>query len=365
MATYRYLFADLLTNTILAELPITGVNFTQTLNAAGTFTGRLLLSDIESASFNIPNSTIPGRTALYVDRDGVLVWGGVIWFREYNSVSQKVQLTGREFESYFERRRITTNNTFTNIDQFIIAESLVNTAQSVANGNIGVVVPTTTSGVLVSRTYYSYELKSVYSALLDLSRSNNGFDFNIAVAYDGVGVPRKTLNLSYPQSGTRYVSTNPAAPVLEFPAGNIIEYTYPEDGSLAANNIYAVGAGSNEGKFIALATDTTKLANGWPVLEDSVNYSDLTDTALITRLASGQVAAVSYPPTTIQVIAPPYQNPVLGSYAIGDDFRVRITDERFPLGLDTVYRLVALNVTPGEDNPERVTMTLTLPTAGA
>lgn len=27
MATYRYLFADLLTNTIIGELPLTGVSF--------------------------------------------------------------------------------------------------------------------------------------------------------------------------------------------------------------------------------------------------------------------------------------------------------------------------------------------------
>jgi hypothetical protein len=99
------------------------------------------------------------------------------------------------------------------------------------------------------------------------------------------------------------------------------------------------------------------------LLEDSANYSDVTDATLLGGLASAQVNAVSYPPTTMRIVAPPYQNPVLGSYVIGDDVRVRILDDRFPTGLDTTYRLVALSLTAGENGPERVTLTLTLPTA--
>ena len=34
--TYRYLFADLLTNEITAELPLTSVSFTEQLNQAET-----------------------------------------------------------------------------------------------------------------------------------------------------------------------------------------------------------------------------------------------------------------------------------------------------------------------------------------
>jgi hypothetical protein len=39
-----------------------------------------------------------------------------------------------------------------------------------------------------------------------------------------------------------------------------------------------------------------------------------------------------------------------------------ITDERFPNGLDEIYRIVGLNVEPGENGPERVTITLTITT---
>jgi hypothetical protein len=197
--TYRYLFADLLTNEIIAELPLTGVNFTQQLNSIGTFTGHLLLSGVNSTQTNVINATIPGRTALYVDRDGALVWGGIIWQRTFTSGNQQLSLTAREFESYFEKRVITSTVAYTNTDQLTIAQNLISNAQAVASGNIGVTVGTETSGVLISKTYYSYELKNVFNALQDLSKSNTGFDFNVYVYYDSNKNPAKLLRLGYPR----------------------------------------------------------------------------------------------------------------------------------------------------------------------
>ena len=358
MATeYRYLFANLLTNEILGELPLTGVTFTQQLNQAGTFQGHLLLTGV-SAEFNVDASTTPGFCCVYVDRDGVLVWGGVIWGREYNSDNQTLTLSAREFESYFERRRISSTVAFTNTDQLVVAQTLFNNAQATAFGNIGVVVGTETSGVLVDRVYYDYELKTVYSAVQDLSRQEDGFDFVIDVSYVG-GVPTKTLQFGYPRIGVVYSDTSASVPVFEFPAGNIVAYSYPEDGSIAANKIYALGAGSNEGKLISIQTDATKYVSGWALLEDQANYSDITDQTVLDELATGQVLAVSYPPTVIKIVVPAYQVPVFGTYSLGDDARLRIKDNRFPAGLDEVYRIVGFNVQPGEAGPERVTITLT------
>jgi len=356
--TYRYLFADLLTNDLLGELPLTGVSFNQQLNQAGTLQGHLLLSGVNSAGLNVDASTIPARCAIYVDRNGTLVWGGVVWGRDYNSANQTLTITAREFESYFERRRITADAVFTNVDQLTVAQSIFNTAQSATNGDIGVIVPTNTSGILISRTYYGYEYKQVYGAVQDLSRALDGFDFNIRVSYSS-GVPIKTLQLGYPRLGTEYSITSVTAPVFTLPAGNIVEYSYPEDGSIAANTIYGLGAGSNEGKLISTQSDATVLTAGWPLLEDQANYSDITNTTLLSQITQGVLNGLSLPPTTIKVAVPAYQDPEFGTYSIGDDARLIITDNRFPDTLDQVYRIVGLNVQPGEDNPERVTITLT------
>ena len=358
--TYRYLLADLITNEIIAELPLTGVSFTQQLNQAGTFQGHLLLSGVNADALNVDASTIPARNAIYVDRDNVIVWGGIIWGREYNSTSQTLTITAREFISYFERRRINTTAVYSATDQLTIAQNLIQTAQTQPYGNIGITYNTdgqTTSGVLINRIYYNYELKSVFQAIQDLSRQTDGFDFSIDVYYES-GSIIKAFNTYYPRLGGTYDVNDPYAIVFNMP-GNIVEYVYPEDGSIAANKIYSLGAGSNEGKLISIATDSTKLTDGWALLEDQANYSDITDQTVLDELANGRVTAFSYPPTTIKVIVPAYEAPVYGTYEVGDSARLIITDSRFPNTLDAVYRIVGLSVQPGEDGPERVTVTLT------
>ena len=362
--TYRYLFADLLTNEIIAELPLTAVSFTQQLNQAGTFTGRLLISGINTDQYNVDASTQPARNALYVDRNGTLVWGGVIWNREYSSADQTLTITAREFESYFEHRLITTTTAFTATDQLVIARTLINNAQAVASGDIGVQVGTETSGVLIDRVYYDYELKNVWQAIKDLSNQDDGFDFNIRVQYDGItNEPEKILVLGYPRTGDIDTGIgDTGTPVFMFPAGNMVEYQYPEDGSIIGNSLYVIGAGSNEGKLEAYAADTSKLAAGWPLLENSANYSDITDQVVLDELATAQVLALSEPPPIINIVVPAYEDPVFGTYSIGDDARLMITDPRFPNGLDEVYRIVGFNVQPGENGPERVTITLTITT---
>ena len=358
--TYRYLLADLVTNEIIAELPLTGVSFTQQLNQAGTFQGHLLLSGVNADALNVDTATIPARNAIYVDRDNVIVWGGVIWGREYNSLSQTLTITAREFISYFERRRINTTTVYSSTDQLTIAQNLVQIAQTQPYGDIGITYNTdgqTTSGVLINRVYYNYELKSVFQAIQDLSRQTDGFDFSVDVYYSS-GSIIKAFNTYYPRTGGTYSTSDPYAIVFNMP-GNIVEYVYPEDGSIAANKIYSLGAGSNEGKLISIATDSTKLTDGWALLEDQANYSDITDQTVLDELANGRVTAFSYPPTTVKVIVPAYEAPVYGTYQVGDDARLIITDSRFPNTLDEIYRIVGLSVQPGEDGPERVTVTLT------
>jgi hypothetical protein len=362
VSSYRYIFADLLTNTILAELPLTGVSFSQQLNTAGTFTGKLELSDISATNLNAINATIPARTALYVDRDGTLIWGGIIWQRVYTSKDQTMTLTAREFESYWERRRITSDVAFIGTDQLTAVQSIVNTAQSATNGNIGITVGTETSGIFVNRVFYGYEFKTVFGAIQEFSRSTTGFDFNIQVYYDANGNPAKLLRLGYPRYGKKYSATSISSIVLELPA-NITDYTWPDDGTLAANYLYTLGAGSNPGKLTYTAIDGSKIAAGWPLLEEQANYSDVSDLTLLAGLGNGQVAVISSPPVTIKITLPASQDPILGTYEVGDDARVRILDDRFTSQLDAIYRIVAFSVTVGDNNnPELVSLTLTTTT---
>ena len=101
---YRYYTADLLTNEILAEIPFRGVSYERAIKGAGGFSGSIPVIDA-TKSMDIYESTMPGNTALYVVRNNVCVWGGIIWSRQYDVVGRVLSVSASEFTSYFYHRR--------------------------------------------------------------------------------------------------------------------------------------------------------------------------------------------------------------------------------------------------------------------
>jgi hypothetical protein len=104
-AQYRYFTTDLLTNEVLAEIPFKGVSFERSIKAAGNFSGNIPVIP-ETAGMNLYESTMPGKTGLYIVRDQVCVWGGIIWNRAYNVVERELSVNANEFTSYFYHRNI-------------------------------------------------------------------------------------------------------------------------------------------------------------------------------------------------------------------------------------------------------------------
>jgi hypothetical protein len=355
---YRYLFADLLTNQVLAELPLHSVSFNRELNTAGSFSGQMLLSDSRATNYNIQDSTIPARTAIYVDRNGVLVWGGILWSRSYDSTSQTISFTATEFESYFSHRRINTNYNFTSQDQLTVCQTVINALQALPSGNIGVTVGTETSGVLITKSIFDYELKPCLEFVYELSKNSDGFDFNIDVSYGVASALTKTLKMDYPRRGTPYSVNNPNAIMLEFPA-NVISYTYPEDGARTVNTMYGIGAGQGENSLIVTAQDASQLASGWALLEGSTSYRDYTNFTLLSNITQGNLNAQLNPVVVITVTFPAEtEDPLYGTYDTGDDVRLRITDDRFPNTLDIVRRISSIGFDVGDNGADLITITL-------
>lgn len=102
---YRYFTVDLMTDEILAEIPFRGVTYECALKAAGKFSGKIPLT-AETDSMDLYNSTMPGNTALFIVRNGVAVWGGIIWARNYQFTTRDLAVSASEFTSYFYHRKI-------------------------------------------------------------------------------------------------------------------------------------------------------------------------------------------------------------------------------------------------------------------
>lgn len=103
ISTYRYFLYDVLSNTFIAEVPFKNVSYGRAIKEAGEFRGSIPVTP-ETTNLDLYNSTLPGKTALYVLRDNVCVWGGMVWTRTYNIISREIEISGNEFPKYFHHR---------------------------------------------------------------------------------------------------------------------------------------------------------------------------------------------------------------------------------------------------------------------
>ena len=100
---YRYFVHDLMSNALLAEIPFRSVSYSRSLTEAGTFTGDIAVID-DTYNLSLYENTLPAKTALYVVRNGVCVWGGIIWARNYSLIDKVLSVSAAEFTSYLSHR---------------------------------------------------------------------------------------------------------------------------------------------------------------------------------------------------------------------------------------------------------------------
>jgi hypothetical protein len=388
VAVYRCIARDLLTGTLIGEIPLSGLTYSHKLNDVGELSATLYLpSPVDSSSRvlgGIYNDAVDEcRRQIVIERDGVVVWCGIVWASPYDDESQSRAVRAASDWSYFRARFINYDATFSTTDQFSIAQSIINTAQGTVNtpSHIGVTVGSNTSGITRDRTYTASELKPVAEAIEQLAAVDNGFDFAIDCAYTSTGVLSKTLTLSYPRRGRNYLNTGH---VFEL-GRNIISFTWPSDGTRVANKVYATGQGEgaevtpttiegvagtssgSQGRTIGLAIDANSIqpvatgGPGYPVLEKQISFSDVSvlDTAI--RHAQAELRFSTTPIVLPEIIVRGDREPELGSYSTGDACRIIIPPNvtpRFPSGLDTFYRIIAYEVSVDDNGTEQVKLTL-------
>ncbi|MFD6071521.1 hypothetical protein [Amycolatopsis lurida] len=363
-ARYRYIVADLRTGQVHAELPLRDVSFSSALNDVGEFQGRLVLGDPRIAVREPEFVTRPAHTALYVERDGVLVWGGIIWTSKYSSASRAIDIGAAGFLSYFDHRRVLPKDfdpasgnlgsiavTYTDEDQAEIARNLVATAQGHPRGDIRIQSdPSVRSGIRRTIGYPGRELKTVGDALRELCALENGPDFAFDVGYGEGGHAVRRLRVGTPelgQQGTPYV--------WEF-GGNLIEYSWPRDGSSMATRVFALGDENEAGQQVGIAQDASPARL---LLESDVSLVNLSDPVLLRSQARSALAAAVDPVVLPELTVRGDLDPVLGSYAVGDHAFIVVRDDFFPLGTRFRVRIVAFEVTPGDDaGEEKVQLTV-------
>lgn len=354
MATWTYFSSDLRSNAVLEELPLRGVSLTDELNEPGEFRASLDMFDLPDAARvqAIKEATMPARTALWVDLDGVLQWGGIIWKRKKTS-DGVLEITGAGFLSFYARQRIAATASYSGVDQFDIVRALLTYVAEKAGGDIGLDLGTGTTGRLRDRTYEGSDRKQVLEAVTQLSQVIDGFDQAILSAYDGDGAPSKLLALGYPRLGRTKDVTDL---VLEYP-GNVDSYTWAEEGDRMVTTAYVRGDGDGDATPTSVRTNESLIAGGYPSMEDEWTASGVTVQATLDGYGDAMLAAYAGPAVLPEfTMTEGTEDPALSSFAPGDDFLVEITDPEWWPALDDgtpgyrgSMRLIKRAITPDED----------------
>jgi hypothetical protein len=102
---YHYYTVDIVTNEVLAQIPFEDVAYERKIKEPGSFEGAITISS-QTEDLDLYNSTMPGKTAIYVTRNGECVWGGIIWGRTYDLGGRALAISASEFSSYLQKRHI-------------------------------------------------------------------------------------------------------------------------------------------------------------------------------------------------------------------------------------------------------------------
>lgn len=355
-ATYRYVFADLLTDRTIDTLPMTGVSFDRLIGRAGAFSGTIPVPNAKMGKRVEPIRA--GRTALYVYRSTAfsgseLWWGGIVWTLTPTGDDKgntSVQVSAATFDSYAHRRIIRTNMRADQIDQFTWEQALWTVMQDTPNGNIGVIVPTGVCGVPRDRSILATDGKTFGDAIAELQDNLNGWESTIDVYVDpATGQRVKKLRQGHPTLGR-----NGGEPVTYSRPGDLLTYSFPEDTTRGGTSFQARGSTPESNVAVeqvplmsAVYNSDDLLSTGWPQLDVQLDHSSVTEQATLENHAKAAREAQRLPFVVPSVTVRP------GSFEpgnIGDTARFRITDALHPrrpgggVGRELLARVVGLAV---------------------
>ena len=410
-----YNLYDLSTGTFLGHLPLGSVTFGSQLNTPGQFSGQIDIADPRVQALGPIQTTQPARTALMVDYNGAIIWGGIIWPRNYDFSPQtrKLTITATELWSYLQQRVQATdyssppysgltglaakmaiwNASGTDalgvwdpklIAWQIISDALTQVAYGNILGGLGIAANsyTSTAAYLASGTQtpqgdyisvnYPYPSLQQVATLVGQLMANGlgvGFDGAVDVAYSGApgSVPVGTVNLSYPRRGRTYAQNG-----LVLNCGSALSYSPPEDGTQTGNTIYEQGGSSS----LVVSQNLTPLQQGYPILEQIKSRANITSANLLpvlTNLGLSDLFIGSYPVVTPSVTMDLFNSSCpLGDFIVGDNARWlvpkddgagNVFDPRLPNGLDQEWRITGYNATVADAGMSTLQFNLALPPA--
>lgn len=343
--TYRYVFVTLRNEAVIQEIDCFGVYFARQLGDQGSFTCSFAFDQTGKDNADLVAATTPGYCYVVVERNDVPVWWGIIWSRVYQSQAKECQLSALGFEVYPKKQRMFSNYSDTGSNVELFCRLWTDMQNSALGRNININVPALVAGPTKTLDILSSDQKYYGDVMDDLSAAADGFDWTIDCQRQNDGSYLKTLRVGFPSMGVQ--ADSPDLVTFEYP-GAITNYYMTESMTDAGTNVRVLGSGEGSSMPVTDVQQTDMLAiQGWPRWDVDISYKDVPDSTLIHQLAL-QAAVNNKPPMmTAKITVKADQDPVFGSYNIGDACRLVITDSRNPSPGNSVAGLTIPSVIIG------------------
>lgn len=344
MADYQILICNATTDTVIGALTPTSLSYSETLNDTGSAT---ITAPLNTATRTLPEAS-PLLQSVFVLRDNVPVWGGILWGYSMDVATNTLTLSCSGFVSLLNRRRMRATKKYVSTDQALIVKDIVDTAQAISGGDMLIdTSPIVAVGKKRNRTYYDYERKNIGEAIEQLSDVRKGFDYAIRPAYVA-GVLTRRMTVTYPNTGR---TTN----IVLDAGSNIDLLSATSDATQMTTVQHVKGEGDGSNALLVTATNAN-LLNVYPMVEHLHVANDVKRTTTLDDYAQRGLDLGKQPVVIPTVQLDGSVEPHIGSYITGDQVRVRASYGL--LNIDATYRITSWTVNVADVGSETINLTL-------
>ncbi|QDQ14319.1 hypothetical protein [Streptomyces spectabilis] len=168
MAAYRVFLYNLRTQRVTGEVPFSALSYSYVMDEPGAATVEIPIDVAAKSGKPLkPNDLFPVRTGLVIERDGELVWGGVVWTYRLNLTTRTIALNAKGYLSYYEKRHTPTYGLgFADRELTYMIRALILIAKEGIGTDTTQLTPT---NQVRSRVWNPFEFKPVADVFRDLS----------------------------------------------------------------------------------------------------------------------------------------------------------------------------------------------------
>jgi hypothetical protein len=370
-----YYAVETVSGEVIDEVPLTGFKYGETLSSSAGFEASIPRRSAKATRDLLE----PWATSVFVDFEGVLLYGGIVGLPKAALEKGTVDIGGKGILAAYAdgRRTVQSRAGMTTAggdlasdvrwpagtDLFDIVTDLFDHAATFA-GDLGLEVLLRGPGGVGAElgigleedlAFATYERRGIYELLTELAGKDPGLDFGLSFAWDTTGDngrPVTTLVVD----AVRGRRTG-----LVFEAGkNITILDYELNGDTQANALDGFGAGEGDSMVRTSVVDAELIypTGRYPRLEGAYSNKRTTSPALLRTELTGELARTKRPVEVVSLELVDTDDVPLGSFIAGDLVTL-VVDDGFIQAPGNAWRIVGYDVAFDATGDPKISASLT------